>query len=207
MNFKGDTGLHEIKCPFCKKGISIFQGISREVFCNECNDVILLKDSPQLLQKLPALITEQTRLDVGSSLLYNNECYNIIGVCKFEHSEGFLYEWHLLSSGKKPSYYIEDENCYILASEQEEVPNSHLPDIKAGESYELNGRLVSVRRSGRKAKLTGIKGQLLCFYPVLDELVIISGNEDIRAVFVIYLADRCLIKKGNLVGYKDIKIE
>ncbi len=86
----------------------------------------------QSIGKMSALTNDLTPIQIGTTGMFSNEKFEVIGRMKVGYFDGFWNEWYTMGGGDKEGWLVEAQgffaHCYPFA--EKEMPSQHI--IKPG---------------------------------------------------------------------------
>ena len=135
--------MRKFECPQCGAPLEVHLPTSVWAVCAYCDSTLVLTDDAAEVQgKMARLTQDVSPLQLGSTGVYTDRSFTLIGRIQQKWERGWWNEWHALFDDGSSGWLTDAQGMYAFSVE---VPHSKLPDhrwfdedVSAGDQLRLN---------------------------------------------------------------------
>lgn len=114
-----------LNCPSCGAGVNFQSKASVFAVCSFCKSTLVRHDlNLENIGKIAELRDDLTPIQIGTSGVFRNENFEVVGRMKVAYEDGFWNEWFVILSSGEVGWLAEAQGFYaLLKPSQAEIPS------------------------------------------------------------------------------------
>ncbi|MBS0307620.1 MAG: DUF4178 domain-containing protein [Proteobacteria bacterium] len=155
--------MQKVSCPSCGAEVAFKSTASVLAVCEFCKTTILKDaDSVKNLGKMSDVLEDYSPIQIGTSGVFGDQAFNVIGRIQLRYPAGMWNEWYVLFDDGKAAWLSDASGMYTLTQERPASADTQLPtfeELQPARNYALAG-MNYVGADIRTAECIGGQGEL-----------------------------------------------